>query len=133
MRRTLMAAAAVAVMAGGTILGGASPASAGGQALPLECGNMTFQIVTNGNGDWTPGRVKDGSGHVLHPTSFGEVHGTVVFKDGSGSDEFTDPPMARTNTPPNGKATFTDCTFSVDFEDAYVTGHFEGTVSGWIS
>lgn len=132
MRRMRLAAAALA-LSGGSVLGMAGPASAAGNEVDVVCGNTTYTVAVNGQGAWTPGRVV-GSNKVLHPTSFGEVHGTVTFKDGSGSDEFTDPPMTRAAQPQahNGKATLVDCTFSDDFEDAYVIGHVEGTVSGWI-
>ena len=40
----------------------------------------TYEIVVNGNGDWTPGHILDGTG-VIIPISL-EIHGTFTDADG---------------------------------------------------
>ena len=130
MRRALMGAAAAAA----SLTFMTAPAAAGGDVVQIACGNLVFDVTVNGSGQWSPGRAV-GTKKVLHPTSFRDVHGSVTFKDGSGSDEFSEPDATFAAEPQavNGKTTLVDCTFSDDFEDAYVVGHIEGIVSGWIS
>jgi hypothetical protein len=121
-----------AVMTGALVMGAAAPANAGGEVLELVCGNTTYQIVSNGNGAFTPGRDL-ASTRVFIPTSFGEFSGTFTPSDGSDPETFTDPAMTKTANPQahNGKATFVDCTFSVHFEGPDGTFDGSGSVSGW--
>src|SRR6187397_301485 len=96
-------ARATAVLLGGTAMlaATAAPAAAGGFPVELTCGQTTYHVITNGNGDWTPARDSD-STLVFHPSAFGEFHGTFTPSDGSDPQEETDPPFERKNVPNNG-------------------------------
>jgi hypothetical protein len=103
----------VTCAAAALVVGGAATASAappGQEVIPLDCGSAgTFDIVTNGNGMFTPGRRLDSTG-VIVPTSFGEftlsANGTVVA---------TDPGSAKGggNVASNNAHPSVSCTFSL--------------------
>jgi hypothetical protein len=111
----------------------AAPASAASnkQVFPLTCNGTTYQVTTNGNGDWTPAR-DNNSNLVFHPTAFGEFTGTFTPADGSPPSTQTDPPFARKTQPRNGHPT-ADCTFTIHFMDDNGTFDGSGGVTGWTS
>jgi hypothetical protein len=115
----------------GFLVGAAGTAGAGGFPLQLTCGGTTYQVITNGNGDWTPAR-DSASNLVFHPTAFGEFSGTFTPSDGSAPQHETDPPFARKRTPRNGHPT-ADCTYHLSFTDEGGTFSGDGSVSGWTS
>lgn len=100
------------------------------ETLDLECDNgETYEIVLNGNGEWTPGHLLDGG--VLIPVSFDFV-GTFTDADGN---EF---PVDESSTKGNGKAgqnkELLTCTFGIFFEDPETGETFDavGTVQGFV-
>jgi hypothetical protein len=115
----------------GMLVAMALPASAGGFPITLQCGDTTYNVIVNGNGDWAPARDTD-STLVFHPTAFGTFTGTFTPSDGGPPQTETDPPFARKNQPRNGRPTL-DCTYH--FTDTDSSGTFEGggDVSGWTS
>src|SRR4051794_29757258 len=115
----------------GFLVAGAGPAAAGGEPIDLTCDNTSYNVVANGNGDWTPARDSD-STLVFHPTAFGEVHGTFTPSDGGEPQEENDPPFARSHTPSNGRPTPAS-SYHLSFTDENGTFTGGGTVSGWTS
>ncbi|MEA3054930.1 MAG: hypothetical protein QOD30_362 [Actinomycetota bacterium] len=129
-------ARATAVFIGGaamlaTTAGPVAAAGGGGEHIALACGQTTYDVVTNGNGDWTPARDSN-STLVFHPTAFGEFHGTFTPSDGSPAQDVTDPPFERKNAPSNGHPT-DSCTYHIDFSDDSGTFVGDGSVAGWSS
>jgi len=61
-----------------------------GELIPLTCGSTTYQVVTNGNGDYTPAHDVS-SNRVFVPHAFGVFHG--VLRDASGAvvESFDEP------------------------------------------
>jgi hypothetical protein len=109
MRRaiTVTCAAAALVVAGAATASAAPP---GQEEIPLDCGAAgTFDIVTNGNGEFTPGRLV-GSTQVIVPTAFGDftlsADGTVVATE-PGSEK------GGGNVAGNNRHPTVTCTFSL--------------------
>ena len=85
---------------GGLGLALAVPASFGGTAyadprsedapFDLTCGSATYQVVTAGNGDWTPAHDTH-SNLVFIPHAFTGFHGEVRDADGNLVDTFDEP------------------------------------------
>lgn len=120
-----------------TLAGLAAPASADPSNAPeaglleLVCGEDTFDIVVNGNGNWTPAH-DAGSNAIFVPTWFGEVHFVLTMADGTILEEGTEP--ARTKG--SGKNADLQCTFheTGSFEDpelGVLTFHVDGEVAGF--
>jgi hypothetical protein len=61
-----------------------------GDAIPLTCGATTYQVVVNGNGDWTPAHDVN-SNLVFIPHWFGAFHGEVRDAQGVLVDQFDEP------------------------------------------
>ncbi|MEN3272250.1 MAG: hypothetical protein V7636_1011 [Actinomycetota bacterium] len=124
---------ATAVLIGGTALlaATAGPAAAGGDHVALTCGQTSYDVIVNGNGDWTPARDAD-STLVFHPSAFGEFNGTFTPSDGSAAQQETEPPFERKNVPNNGHPT-ESCTYTVNFSDENGTFTGSGSVTGWSS
>jgi hypothetical protein len=59
-------------------------------AFPLTCNGVTYQVVTAGNGEWTPAHDAN-SNLVFIPHSFGVFHGEVRDADGNLVDSFDEP------------------------------------------
>jgi hypothetical protein len=93
MRRAITLAGATAAL----VVGGAATATAAPpeqEAIPLVCddGN-TYEVVVNGNGAFTPGRLVGSTG-VLVPTAFGETTFRAELPDGEVIEE-TEPASAK--------------------------------------
>jgi hypothetical protein len=82
MRKIILASA----VTGALILTGTTPAVAAQperETVELDCNSgETFEVVVNGNGDFSPGRVV-GSTRVLIPIEFGDFTFTAVLPDGT--------------------------------------------------
>src|SRR3954471_6139333 len=97
MSRVVKSAITVTSLGSAMAMAVATPASAAQNIIPLTCGSTTYQVATNGNGDWTPARDTN-STTVFHPVAFGEFNGTFTPADGSEPITETDPPSrARLN------------------------------------
>lgn len=129
--RPILGIAATFASAAGLVVAGAVPALAGGEHIALTCGSTTYDVVVNGNGDWTPARDSN-STLVFHPTAFGEFNGTFTPSDGSPAQHETDPPFERKNQPANGRETG-ECSYHISFSDESGTFEGDGTATGWTS
>jgi hypothetical protein len=111
-------------------------------AIPLVCddGN-TYEVVVNGNGAFTPGRLLGSTG-VLVPTAFGETTFRAVLPGGEVIEE-TDPGSAKGGgnvSAHNPRETVT-CTFELtdtleEEEDGLPAGTvitISGTVTGFLT
>ena len=129
MRRAITLAGATAAL----VVGSAATATAAPpeqEAIPLECSDgNTYEVVVNGNGAFTPGRLVGSTG-VLVPTAFGETTFRAELPDGEVIEE-TEPASAKGGgnvTAHNPQETVT-CTFSVTEElEADEDGLPAGTV-----
>jgi hypothetical protein len=112
MRRaiTMTCATAALVVSGGTAASAAAPDQ---QVFPLVCDGTSYDVVVNGNGNFTPARLLDSTG-VLVPTAFGETTFTAVLPDGSVVTD-TAPPSAKGlgNVEAHNPRPTVTCTFSV--------------------
>lgn len=81
MGRTILGTVlAATLIAGGTGVASAAPPEQ--EVIPLVCDNgESFDIVVNGHGHWTPGRVV-GSTNVLVPTGFSDFGYRAVTPEG---------------------------------------------------
>ncbi|MDQ1708995.1 MAG: hypothetical protein QOG49_380 [Frankiaceae bacterium] len=131
-RSGLVLAITAAAMLGGAATAAADPVHAPNSGLAtLMCNDgATYTIVTNGNGNFTPGH-DVASNSTFVPTAFGPFHG--VLTDGAGNviDEFTDPANTKgSSTKP--RASSLSCTFTISdtFTDPNLgLVHFSGTGS----
>jgi hypothetical protein len=99
--------------------------------VTVHCGTMSFDTVTNGNGNFAPAHDLN-STSVLVPVAFGGDSG--VFTDPSGTPHpFTDPPSSKGSAAPKG-ATLLDCSFHIDvtFPDGSSLV-VDGTVTGFVT
>ncbi len=115
----------------GTALGAPSNAK-NSETFDLVCDNgETYEIVVNGNGEWTPGHIL--AGGVAIPTAF-DITGTYTDPDGN---EF---PVEESYAKGQGKGKAgqrheaVSCTFEFFFEDPDTGETFEaiGTVEGFL-
>jgi hypothetical protein len=110
------AATGVVLVAFGTAVGGpavADPVNApNAERIPLTCGDQTYDIVVNGNGDWSPAH-DTASTRMFIPTSFGEFSITVTNADGKVVDSETDPPSIKGSSD-MARGTSVECTFAVE-------------------
>ncbi|MCE0488142.1 hypothetical protein [Ornithinimicrobium sediminis] len=122
MRKTILGPVlAAALMVGGT--GAATAAPPEPEIIPLVCDNgHSYDIVVNGNGNWTPGRIV-GSTNVLVPIAFGDFGFRAVTPDGDVYEEtFPDEDLkgggnvAQRNPRPTVTCTFTE-TFTLPEDD----------------
>ena len=141
--RKLIAGAAVAAMAVGWAAGtaGADPVNAPRAQDPftVTCGNRSYEVVTNGNGEFTPAHDINGTS-MLIPVNFGPFTGTIRDADGNEVDSFTEEGTTKRHAAKNSKD-LVECTFSFsevsdgsdpEFPAGYTfTG--EGTVTGRIT
>lgn len=118
--------AAVALL-GGVSTVSADPVNAkNAEIIEITCDNGitgTLQIVTNGNGDWTPGHVI-GSNQVLIPYAF---EFTATFTPSDGGDPVVETESIAKNAPQNGR--LAECTFSDTFSIPEGTIEFTGVVN----
>jgi len=133
--RRLASLLAVTALAAGVAAGAASAAPSNAPnatEVTLECGGAgTFDVVVNGNGEWTPGHLLAGNGVVV-PLSFGEQTGTVRDAEGNVVDQFTEPAMTKGRARANGRRRVT-CTFSATFEQEGDTVTVTGSVTGFLT
>jgi hypothetical protein len=127
----LAIAALSAALAGGTAV--AAPVNApNAETITLDCGDAgTFDVVVNGNGEWTPGHLLDGNG-VLVPLAFGELTGVVRDAEGTVVDEFTEPATTKGRARARGRERAT-CTFTVEFTEDGFTATVTGSVTGFMT
>lgn len=121
------------LVAGGLTLGiAAAPAIADpkGETFPLVCddGN-TYQVTTNGNGEFTPAHDAD-STRTFVPLAFGEFSGTVTDAQGNVVDSFSEPGVAKGQSGKNAKGTI-NCTFSFSGTEDGLTFSASGSVTGY--
>ena len=121
MVRKVFGAGVALLMTTGTLIGivpNAASADPHGEVITLECEVLgTFDIVTNGNGLWTPGHVVDGT-QVLVPYRF-----RFEFTPSGGGE----PEVFEVSKPGPANGRLDVCTFTLEEED----GTVNGTV--WIS
>lgn len=132
MGRTILAATlAAALFTGGAASAAAAPPEQ--EVIPLVCDNgESFDIVVNGNGNWTPGRVV-GSTRVLIPVAFGDFSFRAELPDGQVIEEtFPEQDLkGRGNVLKRNPRPTTTCTFTETFtlpEDDPEFGLPAGTV-----
>jgi len=100
--------------------------------VALDCGSAgAFDVVVNGNGEWTPGHLLSGNGVVV-PLSFGEQTITVRDAEGNIVDQFTEPATAKGRARASGRERVS-CTFSATFEDNGSTITAAGSVTGFMT
>jgi hypothetical protein len=129
MRKALMtiAAAAAALSLGVAATASAAP----GQPAELDCGTAgTFTVITNGNGQFTPGRLVGGG--VVVPVAFSNQHSMFTDNEGNVFEEFP-PDVVKGNGHPGQNHDLITCDFSITFEDEGGSGSFSGTVTGFIA
>ena len=132
--RTKLARLAVA---GGVAIGiAAAPANADpkGETFPLVCNNgETYDVTTNGNGNFTPAHNADGT-NVFIPLAFGEFKGTVTDAQGNVVDSFSEPGIekGKGNAGKNATATIS-CTFSFSGTEDGLTFNASGSVLGYVT
>jgi hypothetical protein len=98
--------------------------------VTLDCGSAgTFDVVVNGNGQWTPGHLLSGNGVVV-PLSFSEQTITVRDAEGNVVDEFTEPAATKGSARARGRERIS-CAFSATFEDEGLTITATGSVTGF--
>lgn len=138
MRRTVRRLAsllAIAVLAAAlaTAVAVAAPVNApNAEIVTLDCGDAgTFDVVVNGNGEWTPGHLLDGNGVVV-PVAFGES--TFVARDAEGNvvDEGSEPATSKGNAKARGRERVT-CSFTLIFVEDGITATVTGTVTGFMT
>lgn len=120
-----------AALAGGTAA--AAPVNApNAETIALDCGDAgTFDVVVNGNGEWAPGHLLDGTG-VLVPIAFGELTGVVRDAEGNVIDEFTEPATTKGKARARGRERAT-CTFTLTFTEEGITATVSGSVTGFMA
>jgi hypothetical protein len=117
MVRRVFGAGVALLMTTGTLIGiVANAASADptrhGELITLECEVLgTFDIVTNGNGQWTPGHVADGT-QVVVPYSF-----RFEFTPPGGETEVFE---VSKHAPANGRLDV--CTFTIEDPEGTLNG-----------
>jgi hypothetical protein len=123
--------ALAAALAGGSAT--AAPVNApNAQVATLDCGDAgTFDVVVNGNGEWSPGHLLDGNGVVI-PLAFGEETATVRDAEGNVIDQSTEPAIAKGQ----GKArarhrTTVECAYTLSFTADGNTITITGSVTGF--
>ena len=119
-------AVAAAALLGGVRTVSADPVNAkNAQTIEVTCDNGisgTFEVVTNGNGMWTPGHVI-GSNQMLIPYSF-EFTETFTPTGGGDPEVFTE--SIAKNAPRNGR--LAECTFGETITIPEGTIEFTGVV-----
>lgn len=121
----------------GLLLGAPGVASAdpGGadESFPLVCDNgVTYRVVVNGNGEFTPAHDVD-SNSTLVPTAFGGFVGVVLDPNGTVVDTINEPGSTKGQSSKQRRTT-TSCTFHVEETDAAgFTFVADGSVTGFVT
>jgi hypothetical protein len=133
--RRIASLLAIAAVAGAVTSGAAlaAPANAPNAIVAtLDCGGAgVFDVVVNGNGEWTPGHLLAGNGVVV-PLSFGEETGTVRDPEGTVVDQFTEPATTKGRARARGRERVS-CTYSATFTEDGFTITVTGSVTGFMS
>jgi hypothetical protein len=98
------------------------------EIIPVTCDHgVTFNVVSNGNGTFTPGHILDGDGNVVIPVSFVfegyDSGGTLIFSEH----------LAKQGQRKGQADRMITCTFGGTFEEGGETFTFVGTVTGFIA
>ncbi len=117
------AAAAAGLMALGT-LGVALAAPPDAETFIVDCGAESYEVWTNGSGDFTPGHIVGGRG-VLVPYYFRDS-GTYT-PPGPGTPETFDETLEKGNGNAAKNKDLTVCTTEFAFEDPETGEAFAGT------
>ena len=127
-------------MTAGLVLAPAGVASADpavpGDVATLDCDDgETYDIVVNGNGEFTPAHDL-GSTSTFVATSFGSTTGTLTTAAGAVVDSFSDPPSQKGGQAGKERATSTTCDFVLvatipDETLGPLTLTVQGTVTGF--
>jgi hypothetical protein len=105
----MVSAVTAALVAGGAPLAAAAPPER--EPITLVCDDgETYDVVVNGAGAFTPGRVV-GTNQVLVPIAFGET----VFTAPDGTVVFTEPARAKGNVQDRNPRDTVECTFTDSF------------------
>ena len=129
---SLLAVAAIsAALASATAT--AAPVNApNAETVALDCGDAgTYDVVVNGNGDWSPGHDLN-SNAVLIPVAFGETTFTLTDPEGNVIDQGTEPATTKGKAKAKGRARIT-CTFTLTFTEDGNTATVTGSVTGFVS
>ena len=133
--RRLASLLAIAVLAAALVAGTASAAPSNAPnatVVTLDCGSAgTFDVVINGNGEWSPGHLLSGNGVVI-PLSFSEQTITVRDAEGNVIDEQVQPAATKGRARANGRERVT-CSFTATFEDEGLTITAAGSVTGFLA
>ena len=122
--RKMLAALVVLVMSIG-LAGAAGDDPKKGEFFTLRCDNgQTYDIVVNGNGEWTPGHDLN-SNAILKPFGFGQFTGTLTDPQGNVVERFTEPGGSKRAARNQRLVT---CRFSDSFTEDGFTFTFSGTV-----
>jgi hypothetical protein len=97
------------------------------EPIALDCQGETFQVVVNGNGQWTPAHDLN-STLVGVPIAFGEFTGVFTPAGGGDPETSTEPGVAKPNVPRSSNLLI-DCTFS--FTETFPEGTLD--VSGSVT
>jgi len=122
MRRTFAGAIAGLVALGAAGMVAAAPPDA--ETFEIDCDGTTYEIWTNGVGDFTPGHIV-GSPGVLIPYYFHDV-GTFT-PPGGGDPESFDETIEKGNGNAMKHRELTVCTLEFSFEDPESGASGEGT------
>ena len=129
MRIALIGVAAAALLALGLATTGSA---AQAEQVELDCGaDGTFTVLTNGNGQFTPGRLVGGGGALI-PVAFSDQHATFTDNEGNVFEDFP-PDVVKGNGHPGKNHDLITCDFSITFEDENGSGSFSGTVVAFVA
>lgn len=81
-----------------------------GDVFDLVCDGSSYEIVTNGRGNWTPGHVV-GSTAVFIPTGFGVFTGEIFDDEGNFVEDFQEGEPQAKGRSASGRKNIVDCTF----------------------
>jgi len=125
----------IALLLGGVVAGSAlaDPGNAKKSfSFTIDCGtNGVFDVVVNGNGDFTPAHDLN-SNRVLIPVAFGEFSFTITNPSGVVIDSGTDPAFSKGSSSPKGH-TLIECTYFVTNTQNGFTFSGSGGVTGFIT
>lgn len=103
-----------------------SASAARGELVSLDCGSAgSIDVVTNGNGQFTPGRIVGGG--VVIPVGFSNQ--VATFKDSAGNVTVENPPDVSRRAPANKQ--IVSCSFSISGEAEGGTFSFSGDVQAF--
>jgi hypothetical protein len=126
---SVVAASALGLAAGNV---GAAPNK---ETVALTCGSDSYEVVVNGNGQFTPGLVV-GSTRVAVPIAFGEGHFTITDLDGNVVFEDTEPASTKGQSAKSVKNPV-ECTFEQSFvsdgSDPEIPEGYTATFSGSVT